>query len=181
MKLRRAAAAAACLTALAMPAAAGAADPLPPGAAKSDNLEYVDRSADAAGITEGKFDRIGKTDVLVVTGRFGFKTYDVTDPANPVLLDTFMPPGVNPANGYWQDEDMELDTGRNLIIGALDPRHNETDPVASPMKAKGVGDLGICGVGAAVAHAIYHATGVRVRDYPITLDKLLGKLPPSEA
>ncbi len=97
----------------------------------SSNLEYVTRSADAAGITEGKFDRIGKTDVLVTTGRFGFKTYDVTDPANPQLLDTFMPPGINPNNGYWQDEDMELDTKRNLIIGALDPRHNEADPVAS--------------------------------------------------
>lgn len=58
---------------------------------------------------------------------------------------------------------------------------DETDPVSSPMKAKGVGELGICGVGAAVANAIYNATGVRVRDYPITLDKLIGKLPPSEA
>ncbi|MGH8174070.1 MAG: aldehyde oxidoreductase molybdenum-binding subunit PaoC [Rhodanobacteraceae bacterium] len=57
---------------------------------------------------------------------------------------------------------------------------DETDPVVSPMKAKGVGELGICGVGAAVANAIYNATGVRVRDYPITLDKLLGKLPPSQ-
>jgi hypothetical protein len=49
---------------------------------------------------------------------------------------------------------------------------DETDPISSPMKAKGVGELGICGVGAAVANAIYNATGVRVRDYPITLDKL---------
>ena len=47
------------------------------------------------------------------------------------------------------------------------------------MKAKGVGELGICGVGAGVANAIYNATGVRVRDYPITLDKLLNKLPQS--
>jgi xanthine dehydrogenase YagR molybdenum-binding subunit len=53
---------------------------------------------------------------------------------------------------------------------------DETDPISSPMKAKGVGELGICGVGAAVANAIYNATGVRVRDYPITLDKLLPKL-----
>ena len=83
MKLRRAAAAAVCLTALATPAAASAADPLPQGAAMSDNLEYVDRSADAAGITEGKFDRIGKSDILVVTGRFGFKTYDVSDAGKP--------------------------------------------------------------------------------------------------
>ncbi|MBE7218025.1 MAG: xanthine dehydrogenase family protein molybdopterin-binding subunit [Caulobacteraceae bacterium] len=51
------------------------------------------------------------------------------------------------------------------------------DPVSSPMKAKGVGELGLCGVGAAVANAIYNATGVRVRDYPITLDKHLARLP----
>jgi xanthine dehydrogenase YagR molybdenum-binding subunit len=54
---------------------------------------------------------------------------------------------------------------------------DEVDPISSPMKAKGVGELGICGVGAAVANAIYNATGVRVRDYPITLEKHLAKLP----
>jgi xanthine dehydrogenase YagR molybdenum-binding subunit len=54
---------------------------------------------------------------------------------------------------------------------------DETDPMSSPMKAKGVGELGICGVGAAIANAIYNASGVRVREYPITLDKLLPKLP----
>jgi xanthine dehydrogenase YagR molybdenum-binding subunit len=53
----------------------------------------------------------------------------------------------------------------------------EADPISSPMKAKGVGELGICGVGAAVANAVYNATGIRVRDYPITLDKLLEKMP----
>lgn len=55
---------------------------------------------------------------------------------------------------------------------------DETDPISSPMKAKGVGELGLCGVGAAVANAICNATGVRVRDYPITLDKLLDRMPP---
>jgi xanthine dehydrogenase YagR molybdenum-binding subunit len=54
---------------------------------------------------------------------------------------------------------------------------DETDPMSSPMKAKGVGELGLCGVGAAVANAIYNATGVRVRDYPIMLDKLLDRMP----
>jgi xanthine dehydrogenase YagR molybdenum-binding subunit len=54
---------------------------------------------------------------------------------------------------------------------------DETDPMSSPMKAKGIGELGICGVAAAVANAIYNATGVRVRDYPITLDKLLDRMP----
>jgi xanthine dehydrogenase YagR molybdenum-binding subunit len=52
------------------------------------------------------------------------------------------------------------------------------DPIVSPMKGKGVGELGICGPGAAVANAIYNATGIRVRDYPLTLDKYLDKLPP---
>ena len=54
---------------------------------------------------------------------------------------------------------------------------NEADPMSSPMKAKGVGELGICGVAAAIANAIYNATGMRVRSYPITLDKLLDRLP----
>ena len=55
---------------------------------------------------------------------------------------------------------------------------DETDPLSSPMKARGVGELGICGAPAAVANAIYNATGVRIRDYPMTLDKLLDHLPP---
>ena len=54
---------------------------------------------------------------------------------------------------------------------------DETDPMSSPMKAKGVGELGICGVAAAVSNAVYNATGVRVRDYPVTLDKLIDRLP----
>ncbi|RYF76691.1 MAG: xanthine dehydrogenase family protein molybdopterin-binding subunit [Comamonadaceae bacterium] len=54
---------------------------------------------------------------------------------------------------------------------------DETDAMSSPMKAKGVGELGLCGVGAAVANAVYNATGIRVRDYPITLDKLIGRMP----
>src|SRR5215831_3382547 len=45
------------------------------------------------------------------------------------------------------------------------------DDKANVLGAKGVGELGICGAAAAVANAIYNATGVRVRDFPITLDK----------
>jgi xanthine dehydrogenase YagR molybdenum-binding subunit len=51
------------------------------------------------------------------------------------------------------------------------------DPVSSPMKAKGIGEIGLCGAAAAVANAVYNATGIRVRDYPLTLDKLLDRLP----
>lgn len=51
------------------------------------------------------------------------------------------------------------------------------DGKSNPLGAKGVGELGICGAGAAVANAIYNACGVRVRDYPITPDKILSGLP----
>jgi xanthine dehydrogenase YagR molybdenum-binding subunit len=54
---------------------------------------------------------------------------------------------------------------------------DERDIHANPIHAKGIGELGISGAGAAIANAIYHATGVRVRDYPITCDKLLAGLP----
>ncbi len=53
----------------------------------------------------------------------------------------------------------------------------EIDDSANPVGAKGVGELGISGAGAAVANAIHDACGVRVRDFPVTLDKLLAGLP----
>jgi xanthine dehydrogenase YagR molybdenum-binding subunit len=53
----------------------------------------------------------------------------------------------------------------------------EADPSANPLHSKGIGELGISGAGAGVANAIYNATGVRVRDFPLTLDKLLEGLP----
>ena len=51
------------------------------------------------------------------------------------------------------------------------------DDKANVLGAKGIGELGICGSAAAVANAVFNATGVRVREFPITLDKLLGGLP----
>jgi xanthine dehydrogenase YagR molybdenum-binding subunit len=53
---------------------------------------------------------------------------------------------------------------------------DEFDPHANALGSKGVGELGICGAGAAVANAVYNACGARVRDYPITLDKVLPAL-----
>jgi xanthine dehydrogenase YagR molybdenum-binding subunit len=55
------------------------------------------------------------------------------------------------------------------------------DDKANELGAKGVGELGNCGANAAVANAVFNATGVRVRDFPITLDKLLPGLPLVEA
>lgn len=81
--------------------------------------------------------------------------------------------------GYFVNHDL---AGYEVPVHADIPHQDvifldETDPISSPMKAKGIGELGICGMAAAVSNAIYNATGVRVRDYPITLDKLITKMP----
>ena len=49
---------------------------------------------------------------------------------------------------------------------------DEPDDIVNPLGIKGLGEIGIVGVAAAIANAIYHATGKRMRDLPITLDKL---------
>jgi xanthine dehydrogenase YagR molybdenum-binding subunit len=51
------------------------------------------------------------------------------------------------------------------------------DDKANPLGVKGVGELGIWGAGAAVGNAFFNATGVRVRDFPIGLEKILQHLP----
>ena len=49
----------------------------------------------------------------------------------------------------------------------------EEDPHVNPIGVKGIGEIGIVGVAPAIANAVYHATGKRVRDLPITVEKLL--------
>ena len=62
----------------------------------------------------------------------------------------------------------------NADVGTIDTiLVDENDPHVSAIGAKGAGEIGITGVAASIANAVYHATGVRVRDLPITLDKLL--------
>jgi xanthine dehydrogenase YagR molybdenum-binding subunit len=77
--------------------------------------------------------------------------------------------------GFFVNHDL---AGYEVPVHADIPRQevvflDETDPTSSPMKAKGVGELGLCGVSAAIANAVHNAVGVRVRDYPITLEKVL--------
>jgi xanthine dehydrogenase YagR molybdenum-binding subunit len=50
---------------------------------------------------------------------------------------------------------------------------DEDDPYVNEIGVKGVGEIGTTGVAAAIANAVFHATGVRVRDLPITLEKVL--------
>lgn len=85
--------------------------------------------------------------------------------------------------GFFVNHDL---TGYEVPVHADTPHQDvifldEVDPTAGPLKAKGIGELGISGVPAAIANAVYNATGIRVRDYPITLDKLLDRLPEVEA
>jgi xanthine dehydrogenase YagR molybdenum-binding subunit len=62
----------------------------------------------------------------------------------------------------------------NADIGAIDVAWvDESDTEFNDLGARGIGEIGITGVAAAVANAVYHATGKRIRDLPITLDKLL--------
>ncbi|MFI2456651.1 molybdopterin cofactor-binding domain-containing protein [Streptomyces sp. NPDC019539] len=55
------------------------------------------------------------------------------------------------------------------------------DDKANVLGAKGVGEVGICGAGASVVNAVFNATGVRVRDFPVTIEKVLPGLPPMVA
>ena len=82
-------------------------------------------------------------------------------------------------HGYFVNHDMaEYLVPVHADIPDIDAIYlQDADDLASPIKSKGIGELGTCGSGAAVANAIYNATGVRVRNYPITLDKLLPGLP----
>jgi xanthine dehydrogenase YagR molybdenum-binding subunit len=86
---------------------------------------------------------------------------------------------IDPRYGFFVNHDFaEYQVPVHADIPDLDVVFlEELDDKSSPIKGKGVGELGICGVGAAVANAVYNACGVRVRDYPLTMDKILGQLP----
>lgn len=65
----------------------------------------------------------------------------------------------------------------NLDVPQIDVHLlDERDPWASPIQSKGIGELGICGAAAAITNAMYNATGVRFRDYPATLDKVIAAI-----
>jgi xanthine dehydrogenase YagR molybdenum-binding subunit len=82
---------------------------------------------------------------------------------------------LDPRFGHVVNHDFaEYHIPANADVGSIEVAWlDEHDPYVNPMGAKGIGELGIVGTAAAVANAVYHATGMRVRDLPITLDKLL--------
>ena len=62
----------------------------------------------------------------------------------------------------------------NADVGDIDVLFvDEHDPHVNPLGAKGIGEIGITGVAAAIANAVYHATGKRIRDLPITVEKVM--------
>jgi xanthine dehydrogenase YagR molybdenum-binding subunit len=86
---------------------------------------------------------------------------------------------LDPRFGYFVNHDLaEYHVPVHADIPAIDAVFlAELDDQSNPLKSKGIGELGICGAGASIANAVYNACGVRIRDYPITLDKVIAKMP----
>jgi len=82
---------------------------------------------------------------------------------------------LDPHFGDYVNHDFaEYHIATNADVGEIDVTWiDEDDPHVNPIGVKGIGEIGIVGTAAAIANAVYHATGIRVRDLPITLDKLL--------
>ncbi|MCX9193785.1 xanthine dehydrogenase [Carbonactinospora thermoautotrophica] len=82
---------------------------------------------------------------------------------------------LDPRFGHVANHDFaEYHIATNADVGSIEVHWlDEEDPYFNPMGSKGIGEIGIVGTAAAIANAVHHATGIRVRDLPITLDKLL--------
>ena len=85
---------------------------------------------------------------------------------------------IDPRYGCFVNHDLaEYHVPSHADIPAIEVHFlQEVDDKTNPLKIKGVGELGICGAGAAVGNAVYNACGVRLRDFPLTLDKVLAGL-----
>lgn len=167
----------------------------PDGLVGEDTIEWGDLSKTHQQSTFGAhFVEVG---VDVVTGECRIRRMLAVCAAgrilNPITARSQVIGAMTMGIGAALSEELIVDTSRGFFVnhdlaGYEVPVHadipsqeviflDETDPMSSPMKAKGVGELGLCGVSAAIANAIYNATGARVRDYPVTLDKMIGHLP----
>ena len=105
---------------------------------------------------------------------------------NPVLAAGQIEGGIAQAAGFALYENVVLDRGamkNTQFTNYIIPTAADTPDIhvefvefpyenPGPYQAKGIGEIAIVGVAAAIANAVYHATGKRVRDLPITLDKL---------
>jgi len=124
-------AAAAVLACAATPAAAAE-----PPAGAIGNVEFVNNLPEMRWATAINFIQYGDKDVMFVTGRLGLRSYDISDPENPVQIGSINneqlrlagdpPVDEDDTDGeistYWQNEDMDVDADRKLVFMARDPR-----------------------------------------------------------
>ena len=148
-------------------AAPASAVPTPPGAFK--NVKFVDNLGEATDATAINFLQYKKHDwghgsrrgdVMLVTGRFGLKSYSLAKPAHPRLLDEVTAedlrlPGDPPVNfdsaagvvsTFWQNEDMDVDRRRKLALLSRDPRAYAGSTTREPGEPDPNGATNIAGV-----------------------------------
>jgi len=82
---------------------------------------------------------------------------------------------IDPNTGRYVNADLaEYHLPVNADVGMIDVNFvEENDPYINPIGAKGIGEIGITGVAASIANAVYHATGKRIRDLPIRVDRVM--------
>ena len=128
----------------------------------SKNVELLDSLAEAKNATAINFlERPARADldVMLVTGRFGLKSYSLDDPAHPELLDELTaedlrlqgdPPvdsaGRAPFSTFWQNEDMDVDRKRKLALMSRDPRAYAGSTIRDPGDEDPNGATNIAGV-----------------------------------
>jgi len=80
--------------------------------------------------------------------------------------------------GYVTDDLASYHVPVNADVREMDVSWIEDEDFrVSPMGSKGIGEIGIVGAAAALANAVFNATGIRIRDLPITPAKLVGRIP----
>ena len=132
-----------------------------PAFGASKNVQLVDNIPEAKHATAINFMPYSNgRDVMLVTGRFGLKSYSLADPAHPVLLDEItaedlrlpgdppvdFSPDASPRSTFWQNEDMDIDRKRKLVLVSRDPRAYAGSTSREPGEADPNGATNIAGV-----------------------------------
>src|SRR5919109_1768525 len=133
-----------------------------PASGASKNVELLDNLPEAKNATAINFMqyRSAPRDVMLVTGRFGLKSYSLDDPAKPLLLDEVtaedlrlpgdppvdFSPDSAPFSTFWQNEDMDVDQQRKLALISRDPRAYAGSTSREPGEADPNGATNIAGV-----------------------------------
>ena len=132
-----------------------------PAFGASKNVQLVDNLSEAKNATAINFMPYSKgREVMLVTGRFGLKSYSLADRANPVLLDEIsaeelrlpgdppvdFSPDAAPRSTFWQNEDMDIDRKRKLVLLSRDPRAYAGSTSREPGEPDPNGATNIAGV-----------------------------------